>query len=291
MISSMTGFGRGEVERDGFKVVFEVTSLNSRYLDISLRLPRWMAAYESALRGAVAARVGRGKIVAQLAWERTAFESPVRLNEPLADWYIQTIKQLAAKHQMPFTLAIADVMALPEVWVGGDDATEAGTVETVVQEALEKALDQMTQMRRDEGLKLAKDFRERMDFIRGVGQKISGLASTQVDAYRTKLTQRIEEILGAPGYDAQRLAQEIAYMAERTDITEECVRLDIHCQHFIDAIEGSEPSGRRLNFLLQELNREVNTIGSKSASADISALVVDLKEELEKTREQVQNIE
>jgi uncharacterized protein (TIGR00255 family) len=291
MISSMTGFGRGEVERDGFRAVFEVTSLNSRYLEISLRLPRWMVSLESALRSTISTRIGRGKVVAQLAWERTSFESPVQLNETLADWYIENIKKLAAKHQMTCSIGIADVMALPEVWIGGENAAESGTVEDVVREALEKALDAMTQMRRDEGLKLAKDFRERMDLIRQAGEKISGLASVQVDAYRAKLTQRIEEILGAGGYDAQRLAQEIAYMAERTDITEECVRLDIHCRHFLDAIEGNEPSGRRLNFLLQELNREVNTIGSKSASAEISALVVDLKEELEKTREQVQNIE
>ena len=291
MISSMTGFGRGEVDRDGFRAVFEVTSLNSRYLEVSLRLPRWMASHESALRSTISARVGRGKVVAQLAWERTTFESPVQLNEALADWYIENIKRLAAKHQMASSLSIADVMALPEVWIGGENANEAGTVENVVREALEKALDQMTQMRRDEGLKLAKDFRERMDFIRQAGEKIKGLASVQVDAYRVKLTQRIEEILGAGGYDPQRLAQEIAYMGERTDITEECVRLDIHCRHFIDAIESSEPSGRRLNFLLQELNREVNTIGSKAASAEISTLVVNLKEELDKTREQVQNIE
>ena len=184
-----------------------------------------------------------------------------------------------------------DVMSLPEVWIGGETSTEAGTVEAIVKEALEKALDQLVQTRRDEGLKLASDFRTRMEFIRQTGEKIQSLASTQVEGYRQKLTQRIEEILGSAGYDPQRLAQEIAYMAERTDITEESVRLAIHCRHFLDAVNGNEQAGRRLNFLLQELNREVNTIGSKSASAEISALVVDLKEELEKTREQVQNIE
>jgi len=291
MISSMTGFGRGEVDRDGYRAVFEVTSLNGRYLEVSLRLPRWMASHEAGLRSLISTKVGRGKVVAQLAWERTTFESPVRINETLADWYIETIKRLAAKHEMTCPLSIADVMSLPEVWIGGETSTEAGTVEAIVKEALEKALDQLVQTRRDEGLKLASDFRTRMEFIRQTGEKIQSLASTQVEGYRQKLTQRIEEILGSAGYDPQRLAQEIAYMAERTDITEESVRLAIHCRHFLDAVNGNEQAGRRLNFLLQELNREVNTIGSKSASAEISALVVDLKEELEKTREQVQNIE
>lgn len=291
MISSMTGFGRGEIDRDGFRAIFEVTSLNSRYLEVSLRLPRWMASQESALRAIISAKVGRGKVVAQLVWERTAFESPVQINETLADWYIETIKRLAAKHQMTSDLSIADVMSLPEVWTNPEKTAESEAVDLIVREALDRALDQLLQMRRDEGSKLANDFRERMNMIRQTGEKIQGLSATQVDAYRLKLTQRIEEILGTAGYDPQRLAQEIAYMAERTDITEECVRLSIHCQHFMDAVNGNEPAGRRLNFLLQELSREVNTIGSKSASAEISALVVNLKEELEKTREQVQNIE
>ncbi len=291
MIASMTGFGRGEVDRDGYRAIFEVSSLNSRFLEVSLRLPRWMMSFESGLRGVVSARISRGKVMAQLTWERTTFESPVALNEPLADWYIETMQRLAAKHQMPSALSMADLMSLPEIWGTRQDSAEGSHVEEVVREALTRALDQLVQLRRDEGRKLSSYFTDRIQFLRLTGEKILALSSSQVENYRLKLTQRIEEILGAVGHDPQRLAQEIAYMAERTDITEECLRLDIHCRHFTEAIEGEEPSGRRLNFLLQELNREVNTIGSKSASSEISALVVDLKEELEKIREQVQNIE
>ncbi|GAB4319304.1 MAG: YicC family protein [Candidatus Zixiibacteriota bacterium] len=291
MISSMTGFGRGEVERDGYRASFEVSSLNSRYLDISIRTPRWMMAMEPELRAVVSARFGRGKIVAQLNWERTAIESSVSINEELVDWYVESIRRVAAKCGLADSLTIGDVLSLPDVWVAKRDPQKDEVVESIVKDALLAALDQLEATRAAEGAKLASSFRQQIGRISAGNDQIKSLAGRQVELYRQRLTQRLDEVLGQANYDEQRLTQEVAFMAERSDITEECVRLGIHCGHFLEALDSAEPVGRRMNFLVQELNREINTIGSKSVDIDISRIVVDLKDELEKIREQVQNIE
>jgi uncharacterized protein (TIGR00255 family) len=168
---------------------------------------------------------------------------------------------------------------------------ESADVESIAQEALGLALDRLQDLRVAEGNKLAVTFREQMQRIRDAGANAREMAAGQVEQYRAKLIKRVEDLFGSGNYDMQRLAQEVAYVADRTDVTEECDRLDIHCRHFADALNAKEPVGRRLNFLLQEMNREINTLGSKSQDMGISGLVVDMKEELEKIREQVQNVE
>jgi uncharacterized protein (TIGR00255 family) len=291
MISSMTGFGRGEAEGHGYRAVFEVTSLNSRYLEASIRTPRWMMGLEQKLRTMIGEAVGRGKVVAQLSWERTSYESSVAINEPLVESYVETLRRLGERHQLGDTLTLGDLMSLPDFWITNQSERASEQIEGVVTDALKAALAELKATREAEGRKLGQAFLPQLDKIRETVAQIRELASGQVEHYREKLTQRIEELFGSAGYDPQRLAQEVAYMAERADITEECLRLEIHCRHFQEAINSNEPVGRRLNFLLQELNREVNTIGSKSVGIEISKLVVDLKDELEKIREQVQNVE
>jgi len=291
MISSMTGFGRGEAERDGYKAVFEVSSLNSRFLEVSVRTPRWMMSFEPALRALISGRVGRGKVVAQLTWEKTSFESAVTVNEPLVESYVTALRGVGERHQLADTLTIGDIISLPDFWTTNQAVTDNDLVEALITEALSSALDKLRETRAAEGQKLADTFVPQIGRIRKAVVHIQELAAGQVEHYRTKLTTRIEELMGGAEIDVQRLAQEVAYMAERSDTTEELHRLDIHCQHFLEDIQSTEPVGRRLNFLLQELNREVNTIGSKSVDIEISQLVVGLKDELEKIREQVQNIE
>lgn len=291
MISSMTGFGRGEAEREGYKATFEVSSLNSRFLEVSVRTPRWMMSFEPAIRALISSRVGRGKVVAQLTWEKTSFESAVTVNEPLVESYVKALRAIGEQHQLADTLTIGDLISLPDFWTTNQAVTDNELVESLTTEALSIAMDKLVETRAAEGQKLADTFIPQIDRIRKAVIRIQELAAGQVDHYRAKLTSRIEELMGGAEFDAQRLAQEVAYMAERSDITEECHRLDIHCQHFHDDLQSNEPVGRRLNFLLQELNREVNTIGSKSVDIEISGLVVSLKDELEKIREQVQNIE
>jgi uncharacterized protein (TIGR00255 family) len=286
----MTGFGRGEVARDGFKAVFELSSVNSRFLEVSIRLPRWLLAMESPLRALVDARLSRGKVYGQLSWERTESVPEQSLNEPLADWYIETLKRLAAKHQLPGEVNVGALVGMPDLWTTRNDAPD-DRIEGVLREALTLALDQLQRSREDEGQALAVDLKRRLARIDELLQQVQTLASGVPSAIRDKLTARIDELFGSGGYDPQRLAQEVAYLAERADITEECVRLEVHRRHFAAALDGSEAAGRRLNFLTQEMNREANTIGSKSSSGDLSTIAVEIKEELERIREQVQNIE
>jgi uncharacterized protein (TIGR00255 family) len=290
IIASMTGFGRGEVLRDGCRAVFELSSVNSRFLEVSIRLPRWLMGMEAPLRGLVDKRISRGKIFGQLTWERTDLASTQSFNEPLAEWYIERLERLATKHKSLGPLTQGDLIRIPDLWGSQSENIDA-TIESILNEALTAALDQLIEARNREGQALARDLTERVTIVEDYVGKIKALADTVPAAMRDKLTARIQELFGQAGYDPQRLAQEVAYMAERADITEECVRLLVHTKHFVETLNSGEAAGRRLNFLMQEMNREANTIGSKSASSEISTFAVQLKEELERIREQVQNIE
>lgn len=290
IISSMTGFGRGEVARDGCRAVFELSSVNSRFLEVSLRLPRWLMGMEAPLRAVIDKRLSRGKIFGQLNWERTDLAPTQSFNEPLAEWYIEALDRFAAKHKSLGALTLGDLVRIPDLWGSQAENIDA-TIESVLNDALAAALDQLVGARNREGQALAHDLAERIGTVEDLVGKIKTLADTVPAAMRDKLTDRIQELFGQAGYDPQRLSQEVAYMAERADITEECVRLLVHTKHFLETLEAGEAAGRRLNFLMQEMNREANTIGSKSASSEISTYAVQLKEELERIREQVQNIE
>lgn len=289
-ISSMTGFGRGEISRDGYRAVFEVSSVNSRFLEISVRLPRWLIGMEGVLRGIIDKRVSRGKVFAQLTWERTEAAPAQTFNEPLAEWYIQTLQDVGKRHQINGSLTLGDLARMPDLWTSESETIDE-TVEAVLLDSFNLAIDQLVSSRLSEGSALAADVLHRVELVEKYVAGIKTHAAQVPAAIREKLTSRIAELLGSAGYEPQRVAQEVAFMAERADITEECVRLLVHTKHFRDALEAADAAGRRLNFLLQEMNREANTIASKSVSADISTLAVGLKEELERIREQVQNIE
>ena len=290
MIHSMTGFGRGEVARDGYKATFEVSSVNGRHLDVSLRLPRWLFSLETSLKALVNERLSRGKVVCQLTLEKDVPTADIGLNEPLAEVYIKVLNDLAARHGLEAGVTISDLLRLPDLWASRTERPDE-VIEGILREALNAALDELITVRRAEGAALAADLRARLDTINGHLSVIRKEAVGLPDAIREKLSSCVKNLFGSGEYDPQRLAQEIAYLAERADITEECVRLDVHRDHFAEALESDQAVGRRLNFLLQEMNREANTVGSKSASAESATRVVALKEELEWIREQVQNIE
>ncbi len=286
----MTGFGRGEIVRDGCRAVFELSSVNSRFLEVSLRLPRWLMGMEGPLRGVIDKRISRGKIFGQLTWERTDLAPSQSFNEPLADWYIETLQKVGTRHKSLGPLTLGDLARFSDLWGSQTENIDA-TIESILHEALNTALDQLVEARNREGQALARDLIERIQVVEGYVDKVKEHAESVPAAMRDKLTARIQELFGQAGYDPQRLAQEVAYMAERADITEECVRLLVHTKHFVETLTSGDAAGRRLNFLMQEMNREANTIGSKSVSSEISTLAVQLKEELERIREQVQNIE
>ncbi|HUU46696.1 MAG TPA: YicC/YloC family endoribonuclease [Acidobacteriota bacterium] len=290
MISSMTGFGRGEVARDGYKATFEVSSVNGRHLDVSLRLPRWLFSLEMPLKSLVNERLSRGKVVCQLTLEKDTPGGDIGLNEPLAEVYIKVLTDLAARHGLEGGVTVSDLLRLPDLWSSRTEGPN-DVVEGILRETLNVALDELIAVRSAEGAALAADLRARLETVNDHLVVIRKEAAGLPDAIREKLSSCVKQLFGSGEYDPQRLAQEIAYLAERADITEECVRLDVHRGHFAEALESDQAVGRRLNFLLQELNREANTIGSKSASAETATRVVALKEELERIREQVQNIE
>jgi len=290
MIKSMTGYGRGEATRDGYKARFELSSVNSRHLEVSLRLPRGLLSMEVPLRKMVDAKLGRGKVYCQLTLERTDAAGPVALNSALAARYVTALRDFAVEHGIEGTLTAGDLARLPELW-----SVEATMVDEnlsgVLEESLNTALDDLLSSRLAEGAALRDDLQQRMATIGEIIEEIKREAGTVPEQIRQKLTDRVEELFGDSQYDSQRLAQEVAYLAERADVTEECVRLDVHREQFRQALDAGEYVGRRLNFLMQEMNREANTIGSKSTTAELSSSVVRLKEELERVREQVQNIE
>jgi uncharacterized protein (TIGR00255 family) len=290
IISSMTGFGRGEVLRDGCRAVFELSSVNSRFLEVSIRLPRWLMGMEAPLRGLIDKRLSRGKIFGQLTWERTDLAPTQAFNDQLADWYVEKLGAVASRHKSLGPLTQGDLLRLPDLWGSQSENIDA-TIESILNDALTAALDQLVEARNREGQALANDLAERAQLVEDYVGKIKALADLVPAAMRDKLAARVQELFGQAGYDPARLSQEIAYMAERADITEECVRLLVHTKHFTETLGSGEAAGRRLNFLMQEMNREANTIGSKSASSEISTYAVQLKEELERIREQVQNIE
>jgi len=290
IISSMTGFGRGEVLRDGCRAVFELSSVNSRFLEVSIRLPRWLMGMEAPLRGLIDKRMSRGKIFGQLTWERTDLAPTQAFNDQLADWYVEKLSAVGARHKSLGPLTQGDLLRVPDLWGSQSENIDA-TIESILNDALTAALDQLVEARNREGQALAHDLAERAQLVEDYVGKIKVLADLVPAAMRDKLAARVQELFGQAGYDPARLSQEIAYMAERADITEECVRLLVHTKHFTETLSSGEAAGRRLNFLMQEMNREANTIGSKSASSEISTYAVQLKEELERIREQVQNIE
>ena len=290
IISSMTGFGRGEVLRDGCRAVFELSSVNSRFLEVSLRLPRWLMGMEAPLRAVIDKRLSRGKIYGQLTWERTDLAPTQAFNDQLADWYVEKLAGVASRHKALGPLTQGDLLRVPDLW-GSQSENIDSTIEAILNDALNAALEQLVAARSREGQALAHDLAERVRLVEDYVARIRDLADMVPAAMREKLTARVQELFGQAGFDPQRLAQEVAYMAERADITEECVRLLVHTKHFTETLSSGDAAGRRLNFLMQEMNREANTIGSKSASSEISTYAVQLKEELERIREQVQNIE
>jgi len=292
MILSMTGFGRGEAEKNGHKATVELTSVNSRYLESQFRLPRGLNSLEPRLKEILTETFSRGKLSCVLAWEPApGAGGRVLLNEPLAAMYQQVLQQIKEKLDLPGEITLADFVALPDVFAFEPEEPDHDLVDEISIQALKQAVTALKEMRRAEGEKIRHDLIARLSSIDEAVKRIETESSGNAEAYRQKLHNRIRELFGDGGYDPQRLAEEVAYLAERSDITEECVRLKIHSGHFREALGGSGPVGRRLNFLMQEMNREANTVGAKAASAHISAEVVTIKEELEKIREQIQNIE
>lgn len=291
MLRSMTGYGKGEAASPVGRFVVELRSVNNRYSEVSVKLPRVFLAFENEIRKAVSARLKRGKADLFVQWEEAQgnIQSASVNIEAAKGWHhaLQELaRELKLSPEIPISLVVAQKNVLAEPASTGDSEQFP-----LLMEAVMAAIESHDAMRLREGEALGCDLVERRQALSGMVSEISGRAPVVVGEYRERLAQRLAKLLDGVEMDPQRLAQEVAVMADRSDITEEIVRLGSHFSQFDETIKMDEPVGRKLDFLMQEFNREVNTIGSKANDAQITSLVVRMKAEMEKMREQVQNIE
>lgn len=288
---SMTGYGRALVEEDGREMTVEVRSVNHRFLDVSCRLPRSIGFLEDAVRKGVAARVARGHVDVFVNYvNRREDAREVRVDTVLAQAYRSALEELGKAVGLTQSASLIDYARLPDVLTVSEKQEDQDALRALLQRALEKALDQLCAMREMEGENMRADILSKMDAIASLQKQIASRAPLVVEEYREKLRARLCALLSGE-LDEARFATEVAIFADRAAIDEELVRLESHIAQIRAAAALQEPVGRKLDFLVQELNREVNTIGSKASDAQIAQHVVAAKGEIEKLREQVQNIE
>ncbi len=290
---SMTGYGRAEVRRNGTACTAELRSVNSRYLEVVSRLPRSLTQREGDIKELIRSRVNRGKISITLTLEKDATgEVPLTVNASAAKSYYKLLNQLRKAVKIREQVKLEHLLKFSEVLEAADAGESDETEWAVVEEALGQALEDLNAMRAKEGTELARDLEQRVQAMAKAVDTIEGLSRKRIPQERSRLQERVGELISDKSViDQNRLELEVILLAEKLDVTEECVRFRSHIKFFIEALRGEEAAGRKLNFLVQEINREANTIGSKSNDVEIAHLVVRMKEEMEKVREQLQNIE
>lgn len=293
MIRSMTAYGRGEVQHGDHLFMAEIRTINHRYRDVNLRLPKEAQSLEGDLKNRIAARIRRGRIDAVLQLTRNGQEAPyeLELNVPLMRAYLKIVNQLSEQFGVAPEITAESLLQMKDIILYQPVRLDEDLLRRGFDDALTRALDALDEMRLKEGQTLVADFRERLAAIEDYAHRTAARQPALVEEYRRRLKESLQRLLEAPVVDEVRLAQEVAFMAERADFTEETVRIRSHLEQFRAYLEQDEPQGRRLDFLLQELNREVNTMGSKASDAAVAKMVVEMKAELEKLREQVQNVE
>ncbi len=289
----MTGYGRGECSQRGFKVTVEVSSVNRKQTEIAVNLPRDLEVLEARLRDDINRRVARGRLMVRVSVHAAAGAAGRSLlNTALAKHYARELRALAKSLQLADGISLDLLARAPGVMQPAEDSPEAEELWPAISKALHAALDVLLKMREREGAWLAKDLVARAARLRAGVRRVQRRAPRSTEQYRAQLLARIKAAgLDTPSLDDERLVKEVFYFADRSDITEELTRLESHFQQFNDCVKSKEPVGRTLDFLAQEMNREVNTLGSKANDSEISREVVLLKAELEKFREQVQNVE
>ncbi|WP_276207717.1 YicC/YloC family endoribonuclease [Paludifilum halophilum] len=288
----MTGYGQGESSMDGVRFAVEIRSVNHRYLEVMVRLPSGWTSLEESVKKTVRSHFRRGRVDVFITVEgggNTRRRAVV--DREVAGSIVQAAQQLKKEYQLEGSISIGDLLRLPEVLKVEDPKWDPEEIRDPLLRALEQACCSLKKMRLREGETLAADLTRRAESLSGYVEAIRERAPLVAETHREKLRQRLEEFLEQTEVNEDRLLAEAALFAERADIQEELTRIDSHIGQLREALHQDEPVGRRLDFLLQEMNREVNTIGSKANDATITNRVVDCKSELEKMREQVQNIE
>lgn len=292
MLKSMTGYGRGEAEACDRKFTVELKSVNHRFSEVVVRMPRVMSALEDSIRRIIQQRIGRGRVDGFISMEETEQKGKrVKVDKELALAYHNAMKDLQQWLPLKGEIELRDMINLPNLMEVEEPEEDIQQWWPGIEKALNQALDQLIQMRAVEGAKLAADIKKRLANIQDLSRKIHQRAPLVVEDYRERLKQRIAEWQLQGVVEENRLAAEVAIFAERSNITEEIVRLNSHLEQMDICLQSTDPVGRKLDFILQEMNREINTIGSKANDLEIGNAVISVKSELEKIREQVQNIE
>lgn len=292
MIRSMTGFGRGNSEKDGKSFTIEIKSVNHRYFETNIRMPRVLIAFEDKIRKIIGEKVKRGKLdvyVTQGSYDKEDVEAS--LNEKLAQSYIDCFQILKDKYGLAGDISIDTIARLPEVITLKQKEEDVSQTFEPIEQALSKALESLLFMREREGEKLLADVILKCNFINNLVGNIKKRAPLVVGEYKLKLTQRLNTLNKEVEFDENRVSMEIAIFADKVGIDEELVRLNSHIEQMRETLILNEPIGRKLDFIIQELNRETNTIASKANDLEILNTVISMKSEIEKIREQIQNIE
>jgi len=291
-MKSMTGFGRAKLEKNDRIYTIEIKSVNHKYTDISIKLPRSLSYLEDKIKKELTANVSRGKIDVYIMFENYSDEGKeVVVNKELAKKYIEEFTKIAQENNLNMNIPVTEITKLPEVLTLKSTEEKEDVIEKEVLECLKQAIDNFVIMRETEGNKIKVDLLNRIEQINKNVQKISTFSTGLVEEYVVKLEERIKDILKTDIIDEARLAAEVVIYADKCSVEEEITRLKSHIDQFKLMVEEQKPIGKKIDFLIQEMNREINTTGSKAGSLDITNLVVEIKTELEDIREQVQNVE
>ncbi|MGD7051954.1 YicC/YloC family endoribonuclease [Sutcliffiella horikoshii] len=291
MVKSMTGFGRAEAKQGSYQILVEMKSVNHRFCEINIRMPKQFLAMEEKMKKIVHSYLQRGRIEMFITIEgQDIHDKHLNVDWELLSAYIDSIHKVKDRYQISGSIEINDILKLENVFTVMETQTGMEAIEEILLEQVHSASKQLVAMRKAEGDQLQKDIITHLTFIENMSEQLAKLGPTVVDAYRLRLEKKLKEYLGSQ-IDEQRILAEAAIFADKADINEELKRINSHLGQFTQSLQSADPVGRKLDFLVQELNREVNTIGSKANDANIANLVVEMKACLEKIKEQVQNIE
>ena len=292
MIKSMTGFGRSTYENEGREYIVEIKSVNNRFNDVNIKMPRNLNYLEDKIRKQILNNISRGKVEVSIQLNNNSdLGKKINLNTDIAKKYIEELKKLTQETSIIDNINIMDVAKFPDVLNIRIDEEAEEVIEKELFTALDSAIDSFLDMRQKEGSKIKVDLENRIEVIKQKIEQISSISAGLVDEYVVKLETRIKELLKTDVVDQTRLAQEVVIYSDKCSVEEEITRLKSHISQFLNLLNENIAIGKKLDFLIQEMNRETNTIGSKANNLEITNFVVDIKTELENIREQIQNIE
>ena len=292
MIKSMTGYGRGQQIADGREITVEIKSVNHRYFEFSARVPRAYGYLEEKFKSFVQGKVARGKVeVGVTIFNIEGKDAQIEVNQSIAVGYVEALRKANETIGLNDDLSLSQLIRLPDIFNVVKTTEDEEIIWNLAKSVAEEALNNFVSMRETEGQKMKDDIKSRLGYISELVSKVEERSPMVTEAYRERLYNKISEILNDKKIDEQRILTEAAIFSEKTAVDEETVRLKSHIQQFTSLLDSSEAVGRKLDFLIQEFNRESNTIGSKAQDVEITRIVVELKSEIEKIREQIQNIE